>query len=166
MTTKIATCAFVLLLLAALRGQAQTPKLLSVNLNGANTMTLKINIPADRDEFTLTSAAVAKSDAIAALANARPLTGRAAGTGDPLTLWYDAPAADWEQALPVGNGRLGAMIFGGVDHELLQLNDITVWSGGPELTADRPEAYKHLPEIRAAIRAGDHRKADQLSRNR
>ncbi len=95
--------------------------------------------------------------------DARPIAPRARGTGDPLTLWYGQPAQTWEQALPVGNGRLGAMIFGGVDQERLQLNDITVWSGGPEPRADSPDAYTHLPEIRAAIRARDHRKADQLS---
>ena len=112
---------------------------------------------------TLLASALVLLPLLGALADTRAVTGRAAGTGDPLTLWYPAPAKVWEEALPVGNGRLGAMVFGGVDHERLQLNDITVWSGGPELTADRPDAYTHLPELRAAIRAGDHQKADQLA---
>ena len=98
-----------------------------------------------------------------AIAEARSVSGRDTGTGDPLTLWYQAPAGTWEEALPVGNGRLGAMVFGGVDHERLQLNDITVWSGGPAPDADRPDAYTHLPELRAAIRAGDTPTADHLA---
>ncbi|MQA85323.1 MAG: glycoside hydrolase family 95 protein [Streptosporangiales bacterium] len=63
--------------------------------------------------------------AAAAAASARK------GVG-PLTLWYDRPAEDWEsQALPIGNGALGAMIFGGVDQERIQFNEKTLWSGGP-----------------------------------
>ena len=159
------------------------PQPISVDLTGAKTMTLKVRDGGDGisgdhadwagAEITLADNATAKPkavaapadvpDAIAALADSRTITGRTTGTGDPLTLWYDRPAQVWEQALPVGNGRLGGMIFGGVDHERLQLNDITVWSGGPELTADKPDAYKHLPELRAAIRAGDHRKSDELA---
>ena len=54
---------------------------------------------------------------------------------DPATLlWYSAPAKVWEEALPVGNGRLGAMVFGGVDEERIQLNEDTYWSGGPYTT--------------------------------
>jgi alpha-L-fucosidase 2 len=70
----------------------------------------------------------------------------------PTTLWYEKPAEKWEQALPVGNGRLGAMIFGTVEKERLQLNEITVWSGKLNPNADRPEAYKSLPEIRRLIK--------------
>ena len=80
----------------------------------------------------------------------------------PLTLWYAQPAASWTDALPVGNGRLGAMIFGRPGHERLQLNDITVWSGGPQPNADRPNAYLALPEIRAALANGDYRTAQRL----
>ncbi|MGW4801510.1 glycoside hydrolase N-terminal domain-containing protein, partial [Nonomuraea sp. NPDC004297] len=53
-------------------------------------------------------------------------------TPDDLTLWYDRPATDWEtQALPIGNGPLGAMVFGGVASEQLQFNEKTLWTGGP-----------------------------------
>ena len=100
---------------------------------------------------------------LGALADTRPVSGRAAGSGDPLILWYPAPAGPWEEALPIGNGRLGAMVFGGVDHERLQLNDITVWSGGPAPDADRPDAYTHLAALRAAIRAGDTHRTDELA---
>ena len=54
---------------------------------------------------------------------------------DPTSLmWYTKPAEEWEEALPVGNGRLGAMVFGGVEEERIQLNEETYWSGGPYST--------------------------------
>lgn len=68
----------------------------------------------------------------------------------------------WVQALPVGNGRLGAMVFGGMTNEHLQLNDITVWSGGPQTNANRPEAWTHLAEIRQVIREGRYAEAEKL----
>jgi len=52
-------------------------------------------------------------------------------TSDKLLLWYAQPADEWVEALPIGNGRLGAMVFGGVESERLQFNDNTLWSGGP-----------------------------------
>ena len=48
-----------------------------------------------------------------------------------LKLWYEKPAAEWVEALPVGNGRLGAMVFGGTENERIQLNEGTLWAGGP-----------------------------------
>lgn len=48
-----------------------------------------------------------------------------------LKLWYNKPSEKWVEALPVGNGKIGAMIFGGVEDELLQINESTLWSGGP-----------------------------------
>ena len=81
-------------------------------------------------------------------------------------LWYASPAAKWEEALPVGNGRLGAMIFGGADKERLQLNDITVWSGQPEHNTDRPEAYKSLPEIRRLLKEQKYKEAAQLTKDK
>jgi alpha-L-fucosidase 2 len=80
----------------------------------------------------------------------------------PLMLWFPVPAEKWTDALPVGNGRLGAMIFGRPQHERLQLNDITVWSGGPQPDANRPNAYLALPEIRAALAKGDYATAQKL----
>ena len=79
-----------------------------------------------------------------------------------LRLWYDVPAAQWIEALPVGNGRLGAMVFGGTTEERLQLNDITVWSGGPQPNANRPEGWKHLDHIRQIIREGRYDEAEKL----
>jgi alpha-L-fucosidase 2 len=85
--------------------------------------------------------------------------GEAAETPSPTTLWYDKPAEKWEQALPVGNGRLGAMIFGALEKERLQLNEITVWSGKLNPNADRPEAYKALPEIRRLLKEEKYKDA-------
>ena len=66
-------------------------------------------------------------------------------------LWYDKPAAKWEEALPVGNGRLGAMVFGGLATERLQLNEGTLWAGGPYDPVN-PEARAARPEARRRAR--------------
>jgi alpha-L-fucosidase 2 len=69
----------------------------------------------------------------------------------PLKLWYNKPSAEWVEALPVGNGRIGAMVFGGVEEELLQLNESTLWSGGPVKRNVNPEASSYLPQVRKAL---------------
>jgi alpha-L-fucosidase 2 len=71
-----------------------------------------------------------------------------------LTLWYSKPAEKWVDALPIGNGRLGAMVFGGVEQERIQLNEDTLWSGGPHCY-DNPDAYQHLAAVRGAIKRGE-----------
>ncbi|MEO6851933.1 MAG: glycoside hydrolase family 95 protein, partial [Mucilaginibacter sp.] len=68
-----------------------------------------------------------------------------------LKLWYKQPAKVWTEALPVGNGRLGAMVFGGVKQELIQLNESTLWTGGPVRTNVNPEAYANLLLARQAL---------------
>lgn len=78
-------------------------------------------------------------------------------------LWYAAPADKWIEALPIGNGRLGAMIFGQPEHERLQLNEITVWSQGPQPDADRKDAYKRVPELRRLIREGKYEEATRFA---
>jgi alpha-L-fucosidase 2 len=77
-------------------------------------------------------------------------------------LWYRQPAARWEEALPVGNGRLGAMVFGRVEQERLQLNEDTLWSGSPYVP-DSPEAYEALPEVRRLIAEGRYKEASDLA---
>jgi alpha-L-fucosidase 2 len=77
-------------------------------------------------------------------------------------LHYDQPAEQWVEALPVGNGRMGAMVFGGVADERLQLNESSVWTGGPHNYA-HPGAAKHLPEIRRLLFAGKQREAEELA---
>jgi alpha-L-fucosidase 2 len=86
----------------------------------------------------------------------------AAGIDDPtLKLWYTQPAERWTQALPVGNGRLGAMVFGGIAEERIQLNEDSLWSGAPQ-DADNPAAREALPEIRRLLFAGQYAAADKL----
>ncbi len=67
-----------------------------------------------------------------------------------LVLWYREPAEKWTDALPIGNGRMGAMVFGGVNHERLQLNDDTLWSGAPR-DWNNPGAREHLAEVRRLV---------------
>ncbi|MBD3265675.1 glycoside hydrolase family 95 protein, partial [bacterium] len=78
-----------------------------------------------------------------------------------LQLWFDKPAQKWEEALPVGNGRLGAMVFGGVQTDRIQLNEDTVWAGG-YFHRDREGAYQHLPKARQLIFEGKYVEAQQL----
>ncbi|MFS2186186.1 glycoside hydrolase N-terminal domain-containing protein [Mucilaginibacter sp. Mucisp84] len=79
----------------------------------------------------------------------------------PLRLHYDKPAANWEQTLPLGNGRLGMMPTSGVVDDKITLNDITLWSGSPQ-DANNYEAYKKLPEIKALLLAGKNIEAQNL----
>jgi alpha-L-fucosidase 2 len=75
---------------------------------------------------------------------------------DPhLKLWYARPASAWEEALPLGNGKMGAMVFGGVRQERLQLNDNTLWSGYPE-PGNNPNGRVYLPLVRKAVSDGDY----------
>jgi alpha-L-fucosidase 2 len=81
-----------------------------------------------------------------------------------LVLKYDQPATDWEKgALPLGNGRIGAMVFGGVDEELITLNEDTLWSGSP-YEWDSPAGKEHLPEIRRLVLAEKFGEAAKLTR--
>lgn len=106
-------------------------------------------------------------------------TGEASAPDGPLTLWYRQPASDhpfvqpvdraaiaaataeWVKALPIGNGRLGAMIFGGVVNERLQLNEDTLWAGGP-YNPDNPDAAAALPEVRRLLFADNFAAAAKL----
>jgi alpha-L-fucosidase 2 len=83
-----------------------------------------------------------------------------------LKLWYDKPAKDWIEAMPIGNGRFGAMIFGQPENERFQLNDVTVWSGNPQPDADRKDAWKDLPELRRLIREGKYGEATNFANDR
>ena len=88
-----------------------------------------------------------------------PLTAAAA---DPTTtLWFDAPAPSFHSSLPLGNGRIGAMIFGGVDEERIVLNESSVWSGSRE-DSDRAAAHTVLPEIRRLLLEGKNMEAEAL----
>jgi Glycosyl hydrolase family 65, N-terminal domain len=79
------------------------------------------------------------------------------------TLYFTAPADEWSEALPLGNGRLGAMVYGRTDTELLQLNENSVWYGGPQDRTPR-DALKNLPRLRELIRSEQHAEAEKLVR--
>lgn len=77
-------------------------------------------------------------------------------------LWYDKPAATWTEALPIGNSRLGAMIFGSPASERLQLNEETIWAGRPNNNAN-PEAKEYLPKVRQLVWEGKYKEAQDLA---
>ncbi len=79
-----------------------------------------------------------------------------------LSLWYTEPARDWSEALPIGNGRMGAMVFGGAPEARYQFNEDTLWVGKPHDYA-HAGAKDHLPEIRQLLLAGQQREAEQLA---
>src|SRR5450759_2785342 len=75
-----------------------------------------------------------------------------------MKIWFNHPADRWNDALPVGNGRLGAMIFGGVEKEHLELNEASVWTGEPRWDAN-PLALKSLSEVRQLVFNGKYKEA-------
>ncbi|MDN3594821.1 glycoside hydrolase family 95 protein [Zunongwangia endophytica] len=79
-----------------------------------------------------------------------------------LKLWYDKPAENWNEALPIGNGRLGAMVFGSPSVERLQLNEETIWAGQPNSIAHE-KALEALPEVRKLIFEGKYKEAQDLA---
>jgi len=102
--------------------------------------------------------------AILIIASLQFITNTYAQTGTKL--WYKTPAKQWVEALPLGNGKLGAMVFGGVENELIQLNESTLYSGGPLKTNVNPNAASFLPQIRdALLKEEDYSKAENLTKN-
>ena len=79
-------------------------------------------------------------------------------------LWYKQPAKVWTESLPLGNGRLGAMVFGGINQELIQLNESSLWSGGPVKTNVNPSAPSILPLVREALFKENYKLAEQLTK--
>jgi len=79
-------------------------------------------------------------------------------------LWYDEPASYFEEALPLGNGRIGAMVYGGVQSEHILLNEETLWAGGPVDPNMNPEAVDYLPKVREALFNHDYSLADKTIR--
>lgn len=80
-----------------------------------------------------------------------------------MKLYYDRPADEWVEALPIGNGRLGGMVFGGARHEKIMLNEESLWSGWFDSEADNPDCPAHLDEIRRAIFSGDYATGERLT---
>ncbi len=83
------------------------------------------------------------------------------GPAEPLSLWYRMPAPTWTEALPIGNGRQGGMVFGGIDHEVVCLNESTLWEGGPYDPAN-PRAAVALPKVRQLIFDGKYAEAQKM----
>ena len=81
---------------------------------------------------------------------------------DNLVLWYQKPAEAWTDALPLGNGRLGAMVFGGVERERIQLNEETLWDGGPRDT-NNPKALAALPKVQQLLFEDKNEEATKLA---
>lgn len=79
-----------------------------------------------------------------------------------LTLWYNHPAVEWTEALPIGNGRIGAMVFGGVKEDHIQFNEATFWTGEPR-DYNRKDAVKYLPEIRKLLFEGKQKEAEAIA---
>ncbi|WP_313343967.1 glycoside hydrolase family 95 protein [Stenotrophomonas sp.] len=102
--------------------------------------------------------------AAAAPANAprRAVEATAGPDSTALLLWYREPATEWVQALPTGNGRLGAMVWGGIAHERIGLNEDTLFAGGP-YDATSPDALAALPQVRALVFAGRYAEAEALA---
>lgn len=80
------------------------------------------------------------------------------------TLWYKQPAQYFEESLVLGNGKMGASVFGGVQSDQIYLNDATLWSGGPVDANMNPEAYKNIPAIREALKNENYQLADELNK--
>jgi alpha-L-fucosidase 2 len=93
---------------------------------------------------------VTRRQFVAGLSAAAAARRTTAQTPSSLLLWYKKPAILWSEALPIGNGRLGAMVFGGVQAERLQLNEDTLWSGAPR-DWNNPDAKSHLAEVRRLV---------------
>ena len=83
-------------------------------------------------------------------------------TSLPYKLWYNKPAHAFEESLPIGNGKLGALIYGGADNDSIYLNDITLWTGTPVNPKEGGDSYKWIPKIREALFKEDYKTADSL----
>src|SRR5688572_17429697 len=87
---------------------------------------------------------------------------RLASEWPDLRLWYRQPAANWNEALPIGNGRLAAMVFGGPQSERIQLNEDTIWAG-EKRNRINPEGASNLAEVRRLLFAGKPKEAEVLA---
>jgi hypothetical protein len=122
------------------------------------------NWPGDPDSTETVDYVVAFNKTATRPLGRRPLSvdGAAGPPQGALTLWYTRPAGQWVEALPVGNGRLGAMVFGDLNRERIQINEDTLWGGGP-YDPSRDSALESLPEVRRLIFEGKYRDAAKLT---
>lgn len=98
---------------------------------------------------------------VAMIALSGTMTAMAQATANH-TLWYDAPATTWTEALPIGNSRLGAMVFGAPSVDRLQLNEETIWAGRPNNNAN-PDALEYLPKVRELVWKGKYKEAQDMA---
>ncbi|HXK08631.1 MAG TPA: glycoside hydrolase family 95 protein [Vicinamibacteria bacterium] len=115
-----------------------------------------------RKRFAMLATAAAALAGGAVVAGGEAAAGRGADESVGPVLFYRQPAKEWVEALPVGNGRLGGMVFGGVPAERIQLNEDTFWSGGP-YDSINPEALQYLPTVRQLLWEGRYREAQDLA---
>jgi alpha-L-fucosidase 2 len=87
-----------------------------------------------------------------------------AGEINRSVLWYDAPAKNWNEALPIGNGNLGAMVFGYAEQERIALNEETLWTGGPAEQNSNPDAPRYLSKVRQLLFEGKNEEAFRVMR--
>ena len=83
------------------------------------------------------------------------------GKKNATVLWYQKPAQNWNEALPIGNGRIGGMVFGGIRSEQIQVNEESVWYGG-QMQRNNPSTKEKLPQIQALIKEGKIHQAERL----
>lgn len=93
---------------------------------------------------------------------AMTLTLSASANQQPMRLWYNSPAQYFEESLPIGNGKLGALVYGNPDQDILYLNDITLWTGKPVNYNEGGDAYKYIPLIREELFKENYKEADIL----
>lgn len=120
-------------------------------------MAHKILNPTTMKRIILASAAATLLSASIMAANAS-----ADGMRNSHVLWYDKPASMWTEALPIGNSRLGAMVYGTPASERLQLNEETIWAGRPNNNAN-PEARTYLPKVRELVWQGKYKEAQDMA---
>jgi alpha-L-fucosidase 2 len=115
-----------------------------------------------RNLYTLPKFIVIGLFALAALGGSTVLGGAAEPSQREMVLWHRQPATAWPQAMPLGNGMIGAMVFGGVPEERIALNESSFWSGRPH-SYDKPEAGKYFPQIRDLVFADKFQEAEKLA---
>ena len=134
----------------------------------ARSLKRKVNSQATRNSviFAFYLVALGLFAVPCAMADVEELAVSGKGSGSSkwrdLKLWYRQPAQEWTEALPVGNGRLGAMVFGGTEHERLQFNEDTLWTGRPR-EYHHEGAVEYLPTVRKLLFEGRQRQAEELA---
>src|ERR1700690_3897468 len=134
------------------------------SLQSVTTNRMKIDRDIPRRQFM---GDLLKAAALVAVAPAASLSGEAPrvaapAAGQGLFLWYREPASRWLEALPIGNGRVGAMVFGGVGEEKLALNEVTFWSGAASSQHENPEGKAAFDHIRELFKSGKCAEAQPL----